>query len=43
MYIVYISLIVYYWSTIDGELTKFIPRINGSKIRIRIAIGETHL
>jgi len=40
MYAVYISLMVYYWNTIDGKLTNFIPRVNGSKIMIRMAIGE---
>jgi hypothetical protein len=43
MYIVSIWLMVYYWNTIDGKLTNVIPPINGSKITIRMAIGETHL
>ena len=43
MYIVYIRLMVYYWNTIDGKLTNFIPPVNGSKITIRMAIGETHV
>jgi hypothetical protein len=32
-----------YWNTIDGKLTNFIPRVNGSKIMIGMAIGETHV
>jgi len=43
MHILYITLILYYWNTMDGELTKFIPRVDGSKITIRMAIGETHV
>ena len=43
MYIVYISLMVYYWNTIDGKLTEFIPPLNGSKIAIRMAISQTHV
>jgi hypothetical protein len=35
-------MIVFCWNTIDGKLTNFIPRVNGSKITIRIAIGEPH-
>jgi hypothetical protein len=43
MYIVYISLMVYYWNTIDGKLTNFISRVNGSEIMIRMAISATHV
>jgi len=43
MFIVYISLMVYYWNTIDAKLTKFIPSVNVSIILIRRAIGETHV
>jgi len=43
IYIIYISLMVYYRNTIGGKLTNFIPCINGSKITIRMAIGETHI
>ena len=42
MYIVYLSLMVHYWNTIDGKLNKFIPRMNGSKIKVRMAIIEPH-
>jgi len=41
MYIVYTSLLVQYWKTIDGTLTNFIPSANGFKNMIRLAIGET--
>jgi hypothetical protein len=43
MYLLCISLMVYYWNTVDGKLTNFIPHINGSKITIRMAIGEIHI
>jgi hypothetical protein len=43
MYIVYISVIVYYCNTIDGNLTNVIPRMNGSNITISMAIGKTHI
>jgi len=43
MYIVYISLMVDYWNTIDGKLTNFIPWVNDSKITIRMAISEPHV
>jgi hypothetical protein len=43
MYIVHICVVVYYWHTMDGKVTTFIPSVNGSKITIRIVISETHV
>jgi hypothetical protein len=43
MTLVYISLMVYYWNTIDGQLTKFIPHVYDSKLTMTMAISATHV
>lgn len=43
LYILYLSLMIHYQNIIDGTLIKFILCISGSKIIIKLPMGETHV